>query len=139
VFYHAARRLGYGVGIADTGLILACMGCCCGHPERGGPKTLPGTLKRQLRRAFREARPEGLRLAFSDCLGPCSEANVVFLYLHGRPYWLRRINTVEDFAVLLDWASKAAADGSTALPAGLQGRAFAWTGGGPGPMPPVEP
>jgi cobaltochelatase CobN len=115
------------------------MGCCCGHPERGGPKTLPGTLKRQMRRAFREARPPALRLAFTDCLGPCSEANVVFLYLYGRPFWLRRINTVEDFAVLLAWAGAAATSALTELPPRLERHAFAWTGGGPGPIPPVEP
>src|SRR5512145_2781507 len=85
------------------------MGCCCGHPDRGGPKTVPGTLKRQMRRAFREARLEGLRLAFTDCLGPCSEANVVFLYVHGRPFWLRRINQVETFGQVLAWAAEAAA------------------------------
>jgi hypothetical protein len=115
------------------------MGCCCGHPDRGGPKTLPGTLKRQMRRAFREARPDGLRLAFTDCLGPCSEANVVFVYLHGRPFWLRRINTVELFAAVLAWATGTAAAPDTVLPAGLEPHAFAWTGGGPGPIPPVEP
>jgi hypothetical protein len=115
------------------------MGCCCGHPERGGPKTLPGTLKRQMRRAFREARLDGLRLAFTDCLGPCSEANVVLVYLNGRPFWLRRINTVEDFSALLAWADAARADGAPALPPGLAPRAFAWTGGGPGPVPPLEP
>jgi cobaltochelatase CobN len=115
------------------------MGCCCGHPDRGGPKTLPGTLKRQMRRAFRKARVDGLRLAFTDCLGPCSEANVVFLYVHGQPLWLRRINTVEDFGALLAWAAEAASTGSTALPPALEPRAFAWTGGGPGATPPIEP
>jgi cobaltochelatase CobN len=115
------------------------MGCCCGHPDRGGPKTLPGTLKRQIRRAFREAHLDGLRLAFTDCLGPCSEANVVFVYVHGRPFWLRRINTAEDFEALLAWAAGARADDHPALPPALEPRAFAWTGGGPGPVPPVEP
>jgi hypothetical protein len=89
-----------------------------------------------MRRAFREARPEALRLAFTDCLGPCSEANVIFLYLHGRPFWLRRINTVEDFMEVLGWAAAAS---PAELPEGLQRHAFAWTGGGPGPVPPVEP
>jgi hypothetical protein len=92
-----------------------------------------------MRRAFREARPDGLRLAFTDCLGPCSEANVVFLYLRGRPFWLRRINTVDDFTALLVWAGAAATAGSPALPPALEPHAFAWTGGGPGPTPPVEP
>lgn len=114
------------------------MGCCCGHADRGGPKTVPGTLKRQMRRAFREARVGGsLRLAFTDCLGPCSEANVIFLYAHGRPLWLRRINTVEHFETVLAYAREAADGGPVALPADLARHAFAWTGGGPGPAPPI--
>lgn len=132
------RGAGIVGDIADTGLILACMGCCCGHPDRGGPKTAPGTLKRQMRRAFREARLDGLRLAFTDCLGPCSEANVVFLYAHGRPFWLRRINTVEAFQAVLAWAGEVAAGGPTPLPTGLAPHGFAWTGGGLGPAPPVD-
>ena len=91
-----------------------------------------------MRRAFREARLDGLRLAFTDCLGPCSEANVIFLYVHGRPFWLRRVNSVEDFGALLAWAAEAAAGGPTPLPAELARHAFAWTGGGPGPIPPVD-
>ena len=114
------------------------MGCCCGHPDRGGPKTVPGTLKRQMRRAFREARMDGrLRLAFTDCLGPCSEANVLFVYAHGRPLWLRRINTVETFETVLAYAREAADGGPVALPPALAPHAFAWTGGGPGPTPPI--
>jgi len=126
--------------IADTGLLLACTGCCCGHPERGGPKTAPGTLKREVRRAFRAAGGDGvLRLAFTECLGPCSEANVVLVYLHGRPLWLRRMNGAEAFEALLDWARAAAANGATPLPPALAARSFTWTGGGTGPAPPVEP
>lgn len=99
---------------------------------------MPGTLKRQMRRAFRAARLDGLRLAFSDCLGPCSEANVLFLYLHGRPLWLRRINEVETFADVLRYAAEVASGGPSALPAMLAPHAFAWTGGGPGPTPPID-
>jgi hypothetical protein len=90
-----------------------------------------------MRRAFREASPGGLRLAFTDCLGPCSEANVIFLYIHGRPVWLRRINSVEVFETLLAWAREAAEGGPVALPEPLKDHAFSWTGGGPGPIPPV--
>jgi hypothetical protein len=125
--------------IADAALIIACVGCCCGHAERGGPKTAPGTLKREMRRAFRQARLDGrARLAFSDCLGPCSEANVIFLYLEGRPLWLRRMNAVEPFASLLDWLHGVLHEGDRTLPPALAARTFAWTGGGDGPMPPVE-
>ena len=93
-----------------------------------------------MRRAFREAGVDGqLRLAFTDCLGPCSEANVVFLYLAGRPIWLRRVNAVEPFAELLAWARGALAGGPASLPPSLKARSFTWTGGGEGPTPPIEP
>jgi cobaltochelatase CobN len=115
------------------------VGCCCGHAERGGPKTAPGTLKREMRRAFRRAGLDGrARLAFSDCLGPCSEANVIFVYLDGRPLWLRRMNFLEPFASLLDWLRAVLAGGDRSLPATLGARSFVWTGGGDGPEPPVE-
>ena len=105
-----------------------------------GPKTPPGTLKREMRRAFRQAELDGwVRLAFSDCLGPCSETNVVFLYLDGRrPYWLRRVNSVEPFSALLDWLRGALDGGGRALPPAQAERAFAWTGGGEGPEPPID-
>ena len=93
-----------------------------------------------MRRAFRQARLEGrARLAFSDCLGPCSEANVVFFYLDGRPLWLRRVNSVESFSALLDWARGVLDGGPRALPPVLAERSFSWTGGGDGPPPPIEP
>jgi cobaltochelatase CobN len=124
--------------MADAGVIFTCMGCCCGHAGSGGPKTPPRTLKREMRRAFREAKLDGhVRLAFTDCLGPCSEANVVFMYLHGRPLWLRRVNSVEIFTALLDYARAALDDGDAAPPRALAARSFSWTGGGQGPEPPV--
>ena len=92
-----------------------------------------------MRRAFRQSGVEGrLRLAFTDCLGPCSEANVVFVYLDGRPIWLRRVNDVDAFRSVLEWARGALADGDRPLPAPLATRSFAWTGGGEGPAPPIE-
>ena len=92
-----------------------------------------------MRRAFREAGVDGrLRLAFTDCLGPCSEANVVFLYLSGRPVWLRRVNDVETFATLLAWAREALDGAAPSLPAALSARSFTWTGGGDGPAPPIS-
>ena len=80
-----------------------------------------------------------LRLAFTDCLGPCSEANVVFLYLPGRPIWLRRVNDVDTFRGVLDWARSALDDGGGGpLPATLATRSFAWAGSDEGPAPPIE-
>jgi cobaltochelatase CobN len=123
--------------VAEPGLCLVCVGCCCGHAERGGPKTAPRALKAEIRRAYRASGLAGtVRLAFSECLGPCSEANVAFLYLHGRPLWLRRMGDRALYADLFAYAGAAAA-GAASLPVALAARAFRWTGGGPGPEPPV--
>lgn len=78
-----------------------------------------------------------LRLAFTDCLGPCSEANVVFLYLAGRPVWLRRVNDVGLFAALLAWARDLLDGAEVEIPPSLAARSFTWTGGGAGPSPPI--
>lgn len=123
----------------DVGLVFACSGCCCGHPERGGPKPAPRVLKTAARRAYRASDVVGsLRLSFTDCLGPCSEANVVFLYLCGRPLWFRRMNLPELFADLLAYARDALHDHDARLPEGLAVRSFSWAGAGVGPEPPVE-
>ena len=63
---------------------------------------------------------------------------MIFLYLEGRPIWLRRINAVEPFANLLDWLRGALDGDGRALPPSLAERAFAWTGGGEGPPPPID-
>jgi (2Fe-2S) ferredoxin len=92
-----------------------------------------------MRRAFRDSGVEGrLRLAFTDCLGPCSEANVVFLYLAGRSLWLRRVNDIDAFRTILDWARRALEDDDRRLPPALATRSFTWTGGGEGPPPPID-
>jgi hypothetical protein len=96
-------------------------------------------LRSAARRAYRLSGLAGrVRLAFTDCLGPCSEANVVFLYLHGRPRWFRRINSADLFAALVGYARAAIDDADCALPARLGPHSFAWTGGGIGPEPPVQ-
>ena len=82
-----------------------------------------------MRRAFDAAGLEGrVRFAFSECLGPCS-------YLHGRPLWLRRMNTPELFRALLGYARTAVAAPGAPLPRELAARSFSWTGGGLGPEP----
>jgi hypothetical protein len=124
--------------MADRALIAVCAGCCCGHPESGGPKTPPRTLKPAIRRRMKGAALDGLaRIAFTDCLGPCSEANVLFLFLDGRPIWLRRMNTESLYDAFFAWLRVALRDAATALPSVLAVRSFAWTGGGQGPLPPI--
>ena len=123
----------------DAGLILTCAGCCCGHPAHGGVLSPQRTLKSTLRRLYKASGLDGrVRLAFTDCLGPCSEANVVLLYLHGRPLWFRRMNAPELISALLDYSRAAATDAEPTLPAELATRSFSWTGGGIGPAPPVD-
>jgi cobaltochelatase CobN len=123
----------------DAGLLLACAGCCCGHPTHGGALAPQRTLKATARRIFKASGLDGrVRLAFTECLGPCSEANVVLLYLQGRPLWFRRINTPELLAALMDYGRDAVAGGERELPAALATRSFSWTGGGVGPAPPVD-
>ena len=77
-------------------------------------------------------------LAFTDCLGPCSEANVMLLYLRGRPLWFRRMNAREPLLALMDYCRADADDAPPPLPEALATRSFSWTGGGVGPAPPVE-
>ena len=92
-----------------------------------------------MRRVFRHAGLQGrVRLAFTDCLGPCSEANVICVFLDGRPVWLRRMNTIEPFAGLLDWLRAVLDDRARALPPSLAGREFAWTGSATGRIPPID-
>jgi cobaltochelatase CobN len=128
--------------VADRALIAVCAGCCCGHPTTGGPKTPPRTLKRVIRQRMKAAALDGVaRVAFTDCLGPCSEANVVFLFVDGRPIWLRRMNDevlYDAFFTWLDGMLNNGASAPAALPAALAARSFRWTGGGDGPPPPIS-
>ena len=123
----------------DAGLILTCAGCCCGHPAHGGALSPQRTLKATLRRLHKASGLDGrVRLAFTDCLGPCSEANVIFLYLHGRPLWFRRMNAPELVSALLDYSGVASNGEAPPLPPELSARSFSWTGGGIGPAPPLD-
>ena len=50
----------------DAVLILACAGCCCGHPARGGALSPQRTLKSTLRRLYKASGLDGrVRLAFT--------------------------------------------------------------------------
>ena len=98
----------------------------------------PRVLKSTTRRLHKASGlADRVRLAFTDCLGPCSEANVMLLYLRGRPLWFRRLNAPELVDALLAYAREIADGGSPPLPAELAARSFSWTGGGLGPEPPI--
>ena len=112
--------------------MFACFGCCCGHTNNGAARI----SRRATRRVFDGAGLQGrVRFAFSECMGPCSEANVVFVYLHGRPLWFRRVNSLELFEALLAYIRAALDAPASALPDGLAAHSFSWTGGGVGPEP----
>jgi hypothetical protein len=76
-------------------------------------------------------------LSISDCRGPCSEANVVFVYMNGRARWFRRMNSPELVSELLRYIGDAMADLTRPLPPRLAQHSFAWAGGGVGREPPV--
>jgi hypothetical protein len=79
------------------------------------------------------------RVAFTDCLGPCGEANVLFLFLDGRPLWLRRMNTELLYDEFFAWLRGVLSAGvARPLPPALAERSFTWTGGGVGPVPPID-
>ena len=122
----------------ELGLVFACSGCCCGHPDRGGEMAPPRVLRSTMRRIHKASGLAGqVRLSISDCLGPCSEANVVFVYMNGGALWFRRMNTPDLVAELLQYVGDAAADPARPLPSRLAQHSFTWAGGGEGPAPPV--
>lgn len=124
--------------MAERGLVFVCSGCCCGHPERGGAMAPPRVLKVTARRLHKGSGvTDRVRLAVSDCLGPCSEANVVLLLLDGAPRWFRRMNTPELFETLLAYVRGVMDGRDPTLPRELAARSFSWTGGGIGPEPPI--
>ena len=98
----------------------------------------PRVLKSTARRLHKTSGlADRVRLAFTDCLGPCSEANVMLLYLRGQPLWFRRMNAPELVEALLAYAREVADGGAPPLPAELGSRSFSWAGGGLGPEPPL--
>jgi hypothetical protein len=124
--------------MADEGLLFLCVGCCCGRAGHGGALAPAGRLKSIARKAFDASGLSGkVRMAFTECLGPCSESNVMFLYLRGHPVWLRRLNTPELLVRALRFADEATRNGALELPPDLRAHSFTWTGGGIGPEPPV--
>jgi len=60
---------------------------------------------------------------------------VIFVYLHNRPLWFKRVNTLDLFEQLLAYVRTAVAAPGAPLPEALAARSFSWTGGGLGPEP----
>lgn len=65
---------------------------------------------------------------------------MVFVFLDGSPLWLRRMNAEPLFEALFTWLRETVKNGAAVnLPSELAERCFSWTGGGPGPAPPIQP
>ena len=57
------RSASTGPTMPDAGLLLACSGCCCGHPDRGGALAPPRVLKSTTRRLHKSLGSRGPRQA----------------------------------------------------------------------------
>ena len=96
--------------------VVVCRGCCCGN-ARKDPRTDHSAQLRRLE-VIAGRRPSQVSVRTSDCLGPCSQANVVVVRPSalgrrggGRPVWLALIR---DLAVL-DLVESWLADGGPGL------------------------
>jgi len=102
-------------------------------PAGGSGRLLP-TYSRRLHKASGLA--DRLRLAFTDCLGPCSEANVMLLYLRGQSLWFRRMNAPDVLGALLACA-RGTADGDAPPPGRARLAIVLLDRVGLGPEPPI--
>ncbi len=92
--------------------IVLCQGCCCGQTERG----LPGVPLDYLKPLWKEEKlNKHVQLTVSGCLGPCDLANVCSILTPTDAAWYGRLTTREDYAVLVQWASRCK-NGNEAIP-----------------------
>lgn len=96
--------------------VVVCRGCCCGNPRKD-PRTDHTAQLRRLEDLAYE-RPSQVSVRTSDCLGPCSQANVVVIRPSalgrrggGRPVWLALVRDLGVLDLLEGWL----ADGGPGL------------------------
>ncbi|MFB4309578.1 hypothetical protein [Actinomadura sp. GTD37] len=87
--------------------ITVCRGCCCGTDRRN-----PGVDHDRLERRLRLQLARDVRLRYTDCLGPCTQANVIVVNpsakgraAGGRAAWLGRILDVDAVDDITTWAN----------------------------------
>ena len=81
--------------------LYVCSGCCCGRVEKGNNEVPVDMLKS----AWQEHNiGETVQLNITSCLGPCSMNNVSLLKTASRSIWLGKLNTLQHFEDLIDWA-----------------------------------
>ncbi|HWG98903.1 MAG TPA: hypothetical protein VNV66_06180 [Pilimelia sp.] len=104
--------------------MVVCRGCCCGDAAKHPDVDHADHLRRLSASSASAAGPPA-RVRVSDCLGPCTQANVVVVTpapaarrRGARPVWLGLVN--DDGAVeLLDSWLRAGGPGAAPLPAPL--------------------
>lgn len=114
----AARRAAANAVVDSPGRsgIVVCRGCCCGNPRKD-PRTDHSAQLRRLE-DIADERPSQVSVRTSDCLGPCSQANVVVVRPSalgrrggGRPVWLALVRDLGVVDLLEGWL----ADGGPGL------------------------
>jgi len=97
--------------------VSVCLGCCCGAVERGKPAVPVDWIKKEWKE---RGLKKSIQLTISGCLGPCDLPNVVSISSQDETVWLGTLSKLEDYAVLLEWASaNARARRLLPLPKGL--------------------
>jgi len=88
--------------------VVVCRGCCCGNPRKD-PRTDHSAQLRRLE-DIADERPAQVSVRTSDCLGPCSQANVVVVRPSalgrrggGRPVWLALVRDLGVVDLLEEW------------------------------------
>ena len=91
--------------------VTICDGCCCGRVEKGNHEA----PIEYLRSAWKENElKEQVKLTISGCLGPCKMNNVSLITSGSERIWLGKLNDIEYYEAIVDWA-KNIADGSGTL------------------------
>ncbi len=82
--------------------VSVCLGCCCGAVESGKPAVPVDWIKKEWKE---RGLKKSIQLTISGCLGPCDLPNVVSISSQDETVWLGTLSKLEDYAVLLEWAS----------------------------------
>ena len=92
-----------------TPKITICDGCCCGRVEKQNYE-VPAEY---LRSAWKEnGLDDHVKLTISGCLGPCKMNNVSLITAGAERIWLGKLNDIEYYESIVDWAIEIAKDTS---------------------------
>ncbi|RJQ76175.1 (2Fe-2S) ferredoxin domain-containing protein [Pseudonocardiaceae bacterium YIM PH 21723] len=93
--------------------VTVCRGCCCGTVRK-----FPDVdHSAQLDRLRAELAGIAKIKVVDDCLGPCSDGNVIVVKPQGvKPIWVARVLTDQVVADLIDWIRSGAAEPPASVP-----------------------